>query len=123
GRRPSVGPGILCQRGDCRGGIYFSLVRVAVEELTQDDVGIETDGVRVGANVCPAVNSRGPLRDVIALERFEQRALDFALLGDRAEGDALFLTVMAQTGAETFMHAGTPPRKHETSDHWSRWDV
>ena len=46
----------------------------------------------VGANEGAAKNPGGPKRDVVPLQGFQQRQLDFGLLGDRDESNCLFFT-------------------------------
>jgi hypothetical protein len=45
------------------------------------------------------------MRNVVPLQRLEQRQLDFGLLGDREESNVLLFTPLAQPSAETVMHA------------------
>ncbi len=75
-----------------------------LEELADDSVGIETDGVRVGAYVGTAKDPGGPLRHVVALESFEHRRLDLRPRGDLGERDASLFTVLAHAGAEGIWH-------------------
>jgi hypothetical protein len=39
------------------------------------------------------------MRDVVPLESFQQRRLDFRLLGNRLKADVLVFTLLAQSGA------------------------
>src|SRR5205823_3889693 len=88
-----------------RGLERFSRVGVGRQEFAHDDIWIEPDLLGVGSNERPAKNSGGPSRKVVALERFEQRQLDFGPVGDRDESNCLFFTPPAQSSAETFKHA------------------
>ena len=59
------------------------------QEFADDDLGIETDGVSVGANEGATKNARWPVRDVISLQRFQERLLDLRLLRYGGEPDLL----------------------------------
>ena len=88
-----------------RGGVQqVHRLGVRLEELAHDDIRIETDDLRVGADVGAPEDPRRPLRDVVPLEPFEQRALDLGLLGYRSEIDRSSFTLLAQPRAETFNH-------------------
>jgi hypothetical protein len=78
---------------------------VRVEEFADDDVGLEADGMRVGANEGAAKNALGPARKIVPLQGFEERELDLRLLRDRREGYLLFFTPLAQSSAKTLWHA------------------
>src|SRR5205814_8696103 len=60
----------------------FNRIRVELQELAEDNVGLEADGVSIGANEGAAKNTRWPVRDVISLQRFQQRQLDLRLFRD-----------------------------------------
>src|SRR5262249_32088321 len=92
----------------CRGFLrheVFDRIGIPLEKLADDDVGIKTDCERIGADERPTENPRRPVRDVVALQLFEQRYLDFRLLRNRAQSNLLFFTTLAQTSAEFFKHA------------------
>jgi hypothetical protein len=92
--------------GDRRHGLDdLGRIRIQIEELADDDVGLQADRLGVGANEGPAEDSRRPLRDVAALQRFEERLLDLRLFGNRAEADLLLLAPLAEASAEAFRHA------------------
>ena len=79
------------------------LVRIGMDfqELGDDRVGIEADGVRVGSQVRAAENPAWPLRDVVSLQRLEQRQFDLGLFRDRAERDPFLLAHGPKASTET----------------------
>ena len=85
---------------------HFNWVGVELQKLADDDVGLEVDGMRIGADEGTTKNARRPARHVVSLQRFEQRQLDFRPLRDRGEGNLLSFTLLAQSSAETLSHAG-----------------
>ena len=100
GWRGRIHPGAVGLRGHCR-GCRDDLNRIGVhlQELADDDVGVEADGVRVGANEGAAKDPRRPLGHVVPFQGVQQRQLDLGLLRDRDEGNGLFFTPLAQPGA------------------------
>ena len=92
GRRPlgRVGGGGI-ERRHRRDG--FDGVGVELEELADDDIRFEADGVGVGTDEGAAKDPRRPVRDVVAFQCVEQGELDFRLLGDRDEGNLLFFAL------------------------------
>src|SRR5688572_15694013 len=94
---------------------------MCLNELADDDVRVEADRLRVRANVGTAEDAARPVRHVVALDCFEQRLLDLGLGGDRDQIDSLFLTPLAQPGAETLMHADTSA-SHYAYAHHSCWE-
>ncbi len=82
-----------------------------LQKLADDDVGLEVDGMRIGADEGAAEDARRPMRHIVALQRLEQRRVDFGLLRDRDEGDLLLFTSLSQSSAETFSHAGAESTK------------
>src|SRR5262245_37211618 len=83
----------------------FNRVRIQVQKLANDDIWLETDGLGVRANECPAKNTGRPMRDVAALEGLEQGDFDFRLLSDRRESNLLLFPAFAQACAKTVRHA------------------
>ena len=62
----------LCHWRDsrhCRDDV--NRIRVELQELVDDDVWLEADGVGVGANEATTKNADGPVRDLISLQRFQ----------------------------------------------------
>ena len=58
-----------------------------LDELANRRGRIQADRLRVGANVRPAEDTERPVREVVALQRLEQREFDFGLVGNRRERD------------------------------------
>jgi hypothetical protein len=77
---------------------------VCLEKLANHHIGVETDRVRIGANVGALEDPSGPIGEVVTLEAFKKRQLDLRLLRDRPERDASIFTLLAHTGAETLTH-------------------
>jgi len=51
-----------------------------IEEFTERGRRVEADRLRVGTNVGPPEQAKRPVREIVALQRFEQRQLDLGLL-------------------------------------------
>ena len=96
GRRPR-GRRRLVAAGDDRrlDRHHFNRIGVELQEFADDHVGLEGDGVSVGANEGAAENAGRPARDVVPLQPFEKRQLDLRLLGDGGEIDLLSFTPLA----------------------------
>ena len=75
----------------------FRRFGVDLEKLTDDDILIEADGVSVSANERASEDSGWPTRDVVALELFEKRQLDFGLLRNRGERNVLSFTLLPES--------------------------
>ena len=84
---------------------HFNRIRVELEELSDDDGGVEADGLRVRTDESPTKDARRPMRHIISLERLQEGNVDLRLLSDRREGNLLSFTLLAQSSAETFRHA------------------
>src|SRR5262249_49455616 len=87
-----------------RGRHDFDRLRKDFKELTNHRIGVEPDGERVRTDKCAPEDSRRPVRYIVALERFEQRLLDFGLFGDLCQGDLLVFTPLAHSSAKAFGH-------------------
>ena len=101
-RRPLTRSLAFDARRHIRAGVYR--LRVEVEELADDGVGLEVDELRVGADEGSAENTGRPMRHVVPFQTFQQRQADLRLVGNRSEGDLLAFTLLAQSGAETLGH-------------------
>ena len=88
----------------------FDGLGMGLEKLADDDIGVETDRLRVRANEGATNKSRRPVPDIVPLQRFEQRPLEFGLPGDRDQRNALFFTAPAHSIAKTSDH--THPCEH-----------
>jgi hypothetical protein len=60
------------------------------------------------------------VRQVVALQFFQQRHLDFGLLGNRRKGNLLSFTLLAQPGAETIGHAEIPGARCDSTEKLDR---
>ena len=101
-RRPLTRRLAFDARRHIRAGVYR--LRVEVEELADDGVGLEVDELRVGADEGSAENTGRPMRHVVPFQTFQQRQADLRLVGNRSEGDLLSFTLLAQSSAETLGH-------------------
>ena len=71
------------------------------EKIADDGIGLEADGVRVGADERATEDSRGPVREIVPLEPLQERQLYLRLVGDRRERDLLSFAAVAESRAET----------------------
>jgi hypothetical protein len=99
-RRSIIGFGTSLRRLQ-DGRDFFLRIGTDFQELGDDGVGVEADGLRVGAQVRAAEYSARPLRDVVSFQSLEQRELDLCPFGDRAERDLVSLTHRPKASTET----------------------
>src|SRR4029077_17356414 len=86
---------------------FFVGIGMDFQELADDRVGVEANGLRVGAQVRAPEDAPRPLRDVVTFQRLEKRELDLCLFSDRRERDPLLLARGPESNAEIWTH-GTP---------------
>jgi len=83
------------------------------EKFPDQDVRVEANRLPVRADEGPAKDPRRPVRDVVALQRFEERLLDLGPFRDRAERDVLLFALLAQAGAKTLRRIHGHRRTHQ----------
>ena len=71
------------------------------EKIAYDHIRLEADGVGVGADKGAPKDARRPVRDIVPLQRFQQRQLYLRLLCDRSERDLLSFATLTESRAET----------------------
>src|SRR3954470_19328984 len=77
------------------------------QEFADERFGFKTYGSRVITEIRTSKESFGPGRQVVALERLEQRELDLRVGRYRRERDLSLFALLAKTGTERCIH-GTP---------------
>src|SRR5687767_4695298 len=98
-RRP--GTGAAARRGKRGGRDLFRRGGVELEGLARNGIRLQTDGLRIRADIRPSEDPLRPLRNVIVLEPLEQRRLDLRLVGDGGKGDLLSFALQPKPSAET----------------------
>ena len=66
---------------------------MTLDELADRGRRIEADRLCVGTDVGPAEDTERPVREVVTLQRLEERELDLGLLGNGGERDLPLLAL------------------------------
>src|SRR5215471_4448552 len=91
-----------------RDGFDLLGVRMPLEELLNDLVGVQTDRFRITSYERSSEDSRWPARHVVALEIAQQRDIDFRAGRNRFQRNQTTLTRRAQPAPqELFVHVDT----------------